>query len=317
MDCFIRNLLRDKLLSVEENNFNNEEFVDIIEDGNSDRWSISVLNDDTISGINGRKKLVAATIPAFNAVIGTDAFSTILHHRPHSLFVSDDDTVSSIDSKEKLVAATIPALNAVIGTDAFSTILNQRPQRRLSVALVSDNARCFAKNRPEVFHRMEGNKTQIDRWDANHSTHSDSNRSHIRRAMSDSRLVIPNRSWKQQYEPFRQEKRDTMLVMPKRSRKQQHVVIASKIKEEDEGPINDSDDDQYKHNDSIVMITSKIISESLRVVSWNDKTNNHKTNNRGTKRNMFVLKHAIGDLAPIPITRSGDYRKKETTSRTA
>ena len=193
MDCFIRNLLRDKLLSVEENNFNNEEFADIIEDGNSDRWSISVLNDDTISGINRREELVAATIPAFNAVIGTDAFSTILH---------------------------------------------QRPQRRLSVALVSDNARCFAKNRPEVFHRMEGNKTQIDRWDANHSTHSDSNRSHIRRAMSDSRLVIPNRSWKQQYEPFRQEKRDTMLVMPKRSRKQQHVVIASKIKEDDDD-VND------------------------------------------------------------------------------
>jgi hypothetical protein len=264
MDCFVRNLLRAKLLSVEENNFNSEEVADIIEDRDSDRWSQPVIDDDTISGIN---------------------------------------------SKEKLVATTIPALNAVIGSDDSSTILHHRPQRRLDVALVSDNARCFADARSEVFRRMEDNSTQIDRWDANHSTHSNNNRVDIRREMSDSRLVIPNRRWKQQHQRFRREKSETMLVMPKRSKKQQHAVISSKEEEENEGHINGSDDDQFKHKNRC----SKIVSESLQVVSWNDETNN-----RSTKSAMFVLELAFGELAPeVPITRSGGYRKIETTSRTA
>jgi hypothetical protein len=126
----------------------------------------------------------------------------------------------------------------------------------------------------------------------------------IRREISDSRLVIPNRSWEQQNQPFRREKKDTMLMMPKRRRKQQHAVIASKRKEEDE---------QHKHKNSIVTLDSKIISESLQVVSWNDETNN-----RGAKSTMLVLELALSDLSPkIPITRSGGYRQKETASRKA
>jgi hypothetical protein len=179
MDCFIQNLIRDKLLSVEVNNFNREKVVVIIEDGYIDRWPQPVSDDNIISGINSKKQLVPAT--------------------------------------------TTTSPNADIGTDAAS--INHRPRCRLFVATVRDSARVFFNARPEVFRRMEGNKKQIDRWVANHVTHSSNNSVDIRREMNESRLVIPNRSWKQHHQRFRREKSESMLVIPKRSWKQLPAVI--------------------------------------------------------------------------------------------
>lgn len=152
---------------------------------------------------------------------------------------------------------------------------------------------------------------EIDRWVVNHD-----NNNNLRREMSDSRLVIPKRSWKQKQRDFRREMSDSMLVIAnmrnwKQQQQQQLTAITNKRKEEDEDEWHKNGttyDYKYKHKSGIVT-TNKKRKHSLQNFSWNDKTNNCDT-----KSILF----ALGDLAPkISATRSGSYRKKETTSRTA
>ena len=153
---------------------------------------------------------------------------------------SDDDVIStSVNAKEKLIAATITAPDADIGTCRASISLYHRPHRLLFVDILTDNALVFAEARPNVFRQTEDN-----RWDAIHDTHNDNNDNDndnvndndndnnnnndngnnnnsnvsdlIRREISDSRLVIADRRWKQQHRDFRRGESDSMLVIPTR-----------------------------------------------------------------------------------------------------
>jgi hypothetical protein len=210
MDSFIQKLLRGKLLSVEGNDIN--DVVDII-------CPLPVSSDDDIISIS------------VNAI------------------------------KEKLSIATIAAPNnADIGTGRASTSLmhRHRPHRFLYVDIVTDNALVFADARPNIFRQMEDKKTQIiDRWDAIYGSHSSNNISNnnkknnncnndindlLRRKMSDSRLVIPDRRWKQQHRDFRRENCDSMLLIP--TRRCSVLMKALAIKEdEDEGHTDVSNND--------------------------------------------------------------------------
>jgi hypothetical protein len=248
MDCFIQNLLRDKWLSVEGNNFDNntdEVVIDSIEDGDSDCLPLPVLSDnDIISSMNIKEKLIDVTItdPNADADVGTDGESSISPHRRR-----------------------------------------RRRRRHLFVSLVSDNA-VFAEGRSCAFRRTEDNEKQIDRWDANHGIHDNYNENNDK--INDSRrLVIPQeRSWKQQQRdsmlaiPKRTLSVDRLMSL----------VITDKKEEEDEGHINDNSDDDNKHkhkNGTIVTTNKKKIPEHLQAFPWDDKT---KTKNRNTKSNFGI-----------------------------
>jgi hypothetical protein len=171
---------------------------------------------------------------------------------------SDNDLISSMNVKEKLFAVTISDPNAAVGTDASSISLHRR-RRHLFVSLVVDNA-VFAEARPYVFRRMETNEKQIDRWDANHGTNDNYSKNNDK--MSDSRLVIPQRSWKQQH-------RDSMLAIPKRILSFDRLtapVISKKKEEADLGHTHGSEDD------GIVTTNKKEMPEPLQAFSWNDRT---------------------------------------------
>jgi hypothetical protein len=273
MDCFIQDLLRDKLLPIEEDNSDNDsdsdESVDSIDDNDSDCWKLPISDDDDDDDIifisNVRDKLIVDIITApSNADVGTGTDSTSVHRRRHDHGRHDHG--------------------------------RHDHGRRLSVALVSDNAKVFAVARPEVFRRMEDIKKQKDRWDANHGTHiniindnnnnnTTTNKYDLKREMSDSILLVANTCRKQQqHRDFRRGMSDSMLVIPKRifSDLSEELAITDKAKKdgEDEGHDNGNDNDKYKLKSCMVTTNKTRISKSTSL-NWNDKT----TTNRNAKSN--------------------------------
>jgi hypothetical protein len=180
MDSFLQKLLLDKLLSVEWNDIN--EVIDIL-----CPLPVSSDDDDVIStsGVNAKEKLI------------------------------DTSTITTAPDAD------------IIGTSRTSISLHHRPHRLLFVDILTDNALVFAEARPHVFRQTEDthndnndNDNVNDNDNSNNNDNGNNNNSNvsdlIRREISDSRLVIADRRWKQQHRDFRRGESDSMLVIPTR-----------------------------------------------------------------------------------------------------
>jgi hypothetical protein len=185
MDSFMQKLLLDKLLSAEWNDIN--EVVDII-------CPLPVSSDDDVisTSVNAKEKLIAATITAPDADIGTCRASISLYHRPHRLLFVD-----------------ILTDNALVFAEARPNVFRQMEDNRWDA--IHDTHNDNNDNDNDNVNDNDNNNNN-DNGNSNNSNVSDL----IRREIIDSRLVIADRRWKQQHRDFRRGESDSMLVMPSR-----------------------------------------------------------------------------------------------------
>jgi hypothetical protein len=236
MDCFIQDLLRDKLLSIEENNSDNDndndndsnsnsnsnsdEFVDSIDDDDSDCW----------------KKIIVITAPN-NTDVGTGAASTSLHRRRRRLFVAIVSDNSRVFSQKR--------------PDGFRRMEDIKKQ----------------KDQWDANHHGTNN-------DSNNNNNNNNNKDELKREMSDLRLLVAkNTCRKQHHRDFRREMSDSMLLVPKRRCSDLTIMglaIINKKKQEYEVHKNGSNNNKYKQRDfrremsDLMLVTSKRRYSNLR-----------------------------------------------------